>query len=139
LEVKPNKEDPLPVKMNKADLKYFEKLIKDKRSKLMDELSFMQETSLSKSTKDASGDLSAYSVHMGDQASDVEEQEHNFHLAEREGAFLEHLEQALERIKNGTYGICKKCQKLIAKPRLEAVPHTTMCISCKEAEQDKRA
>ena len=125
-------------KMNKTDLKYFEKLITEKKIKLAEELGYMQESSLGKTTKEMSGDLSSYSLHMADQASDSLEQEQNFHLAEREGQFLHHLNEAMYRIKEGTYGICKSCGNLIAKERLEAVPHTTMCIKCKSAEQERK-
>ena len=125
-------------KMAKADLKYFEKLINDKKTKLLEEIGYMEESSIGKSTKEASGDLSSYSFHMADQASDSGEMEHTFHLAEREGQFLHHLNEALHRIKDGSFGVCRSCQKLIAKQRLEAVPHTTMCIKCKEAEQQRK-
>lgn len=125
-------------KMNKTDLKYFEKLITDKRAKVLEEMGYMEEASLKRSTKDATGDLSSYSFHMADQASDSLDMEQNFHIAERDSQFLHHLDEALYRIKEGSYGICKSCSKVIAKERLEAVPHTTMCIKCKEAEQERK-
>lgn len=125
-------------KMNKKDLEYFRKLMESKREKLLQELGYMKEASLGKSTKEMSGDLSGYSFHMADQAADSMEQENMIRLAEREGDFFHHLNEALYRIKEGTYGICKACNKLISKERLKAVPHTTMCIKCKEADQKRR-
>lgn len=57
------------------------------------------------------------------------------HLAERQQKFIEHLQAALMRIDNKTYGICRVTGKLIPKERLKAVPHATLAI---EAKQQKR-
>lgn len=57
------------------------------------------------------------------------------HLAERQQKFIEHLQAALMRIDNKTYGICRITGKLIPKERLKAVPHATLAI---EAKQQKR-
>ena len=125
-------------KMSAKNIAYFKNLIEKKRNKLLDELGYMQKTSLGNNIKDESGDLSSYSYHMADQASDALEKEQNFHFAQREGDFLHHLNEAMYRIKMGTYGICRTCNKLISKERLEAVPHTTMCIACKSADQERK-
>ncbi len=52
-------------------------------------------------------------------------------LAHRQQKFIEHLEAALVRIENKTYGVCRETGKLISKERLKAVPHTTLCIEAK--------
>jgi RNA polymerase-binding protein DksA len=114
-------------------MKRFEKLIIQRRDKILKELNYFEEQNIHKGVKDLSGDLSSYSYHMADQASDSQEVEKAFHLASREGDFLKHLNEALDRIKNGTYGICRKCEKSISKERLEAVPHATLCIKCKKS------
>ena len=53
-------------------------------------------------------------------------------LAERQRKFIQHLQAALVRIENGTYGICRQTGRLIPKERLRAVPHTTLCIDAKQ-------
>lgn len=53
-------------------------------------------------------------------------------LAERQRKFINHLQNALVRIENGTYGICRQTGKLIPKERLRAVPHATLCIDAKK-------
>ncbi|MCK4922610.1 MAG: TraR/DksA C4-type zinc finger protein [Bacteroidales bacterium] len=53
-------------------------------------------------------------------------------LAQRQSKFIQHLQAALVRIENRTYGICRDTGKLIQKERLMAVPHATLCIGAKE-------
>lgn len=53
-------------------------------------------------------------------------------LAQRQLKFIQHLQAALIRIENKTYGICRETGKLISKERLRAVPHATLCIDAKK-------
>ncbi len=124
--------------MNKADLEYFKGLIIKKKEELMSELGYLETSSMSSTSKDQSGDLSSYSYHMADQGTDTMEREMAFSLASREGRYLHHLNEALERIESGTYGICRSCGKEISKTRLEAVPNATQCIVCKTSEEKKQ-
>ncbi len=55
-------------------------------------------------------------------------------LAERQEKFITHLKAALIRIENKTYGVCRTTGKLISKERLRAVPHATLSIDAKNAE-----
>ncbi|MBI5867446.1 MAG: TraR/DksA family transcriptional regulator [candidate division Zixibacteria bacterium] len=60
------------------------------------------------------------------------------HFASKSGRFLYHLDEALRRIADGSYGKCVTCGQDISVARLEAVPHARLCIACKEKEeQDK--
>ena len=61
--------------------------------------------------------------------------EHTGRLAQRQLKFISHLEAALVRIENKTYGICRQTGKLISKDRLKAVPHATLCIEAKKNQQ----
>lgn len=124
--------------MNKNDLEYFKGLIVRKKEELLSELGYLENSSMSATSKDQSGDLSSYSYHMADQGTDTMDREMAFSLASREGRYLHHLNEALERIENGTYGICRSCGKEISKTRLEAVPNATQCINCKNAEEKKQ-
>jgi DnaK suppressor protein len=56
-------------------------------------------------------------------------------LAQRQAKFIQHLQAALVRIENGTYGICRETGKLIAKERLRAVPHATLSIDAKNNQK----
>lgn len=120
-----------PERYRPEDKEYFRKLIMRKRVELMKELGYLKETSLETTMDEYSGDNSTYSFHMADQGTDAQEREKAFMLASREGKFLAYLDRALERIEDGTYGLCSECGNPISKKRLEAVPHARMCVDCK--------
>ncbi len=122
--------------MNKKDLRHFEERLIEERVKLLKELGYFEDKIFSESQRTAAGDLSAYSVHMADQASDAQEREKAYQMASSEGRLLYHIDEALKRIKDGSYGCCLECGKKIRKPRLEAVPHARLCIECKKAEEN---
>ena len=69
-----------------------------------------------------------------EEGSEVLSKEENAQLAVRQKKFIGHLENALLRIQNGTYGICRQTGKLISKERLKAVPHATLSIEAKQAQ-----
>jgi len=69
-----------------------------------------------------------------EEGSEVLSKEENAQLAVRQKKFIQHLENALLRIKNGTYGICRATGNLISKERLRAVPHATLSIDAKNAQ-----
>jgi len=111
------------------ELKEFETLINQKLEKAWNELNYIKE-SLTKS-KDSGTDSSYGNVKTLEDGADTAEKESLNQLAARQQKFITNLENALVRIKNGTYGICKESGKLISKERLRAVPHTTMSIDSK--------
>ncbi len=123
--------------MNRKDREHFKKLLLEKREAILKELGFLEETSLSKTMRDAGGDLSSYAFHMPDMGTDAMEREKAFHLASREGRYLHHIHEALERIEKGTFGSCRSCGEAISRARLEAVPSATLCISCKTLEEQR--
>lgn len=122
--------------MNKKDLKHFEERLIEERIKLLKELGYFEDKIFNESQRTAAGDLSAYSVHMADQASDAQEREKAYQMASTEGRLVYQIDEALKRIKDGTYGCCSACGKKIPKPRLEVVPHARLCIECKKAEEN---
>ncbi len=75
---------------------------------------------------------SIYSLHMADAGTDSHEQEKNFMLINRGSDYFKNLEIALERIDEGTFGICKICDDLIPEERMMEVPNATKCVGCKE-------
>lgn len=125
--------------MKKKDLERFEKLLLGKRAELLDELGLLKKSGLNSTVKDASGEISSYSTHMADQGTDSFEREKAFQLASKGGRFLHHIDEALRRIKDRTYGKCQECGRDISVARLEAVPHARFCIECKEKEELRKA
>jgi len=120
--------------MNKKDLDHFKNLLLKKREEVLKNLGHIRDSSF-EDYRDASGEDSTYSIHMADHGTDEEQKENTYYQVHRENRYLLYLEEALERIENGTYGICKDCGQEIPKERLEAVPHTQLCVPCKEKEK----
>jgi RNA polymerase-binding protein DksA len=79
-----------------------------------------------------------HSNHMADQGTDEFRHEQAFKLLQSENRYLYRIEDALQRIEDGTYGKCELCGEAIAAPRLEALPYARMCIQCAEKEDAKR-
>ncbi len=111
------------------DLKYFRGIIEKKLAESEEEMATLQKT-LRESMENAS-DESAYSFHMADAGTDAQEREKTYVLLNRTRKFIKYLNDALQRIDNKTYGVCKVTGKKIAKGRLEAVPHTQLSIEAK--------
>lgn len=111
------------------ELEYFKQIIIKKRDEAEKELNALQ-TSLRESMENSS-DESAYSFHMADAGTDAQEREKTYMLFNRTKKFIRYLDDALVRIKNKTYGVCKVTGNKIAKGRLEAVPHTQLSIDAK--------
>ncbi|MEL7833505.1 TraR/DksA family transcriptional regulator [Fodinibius sp. Rm-B-1B1-1] len=111
------------------ELEYFKEIILKKREEAERELESLQST-LRDSMENAS-DESAYSFHMADAGTDAQEREKTYMLFNRTKKFIRYLDDALTRIENKTYGVCKVTGKKIAKGRLEAVPHTQLSIEAK--------
>ena len=107
----------------------FEQLINEKLEKAYTELNYIKE-SLSKSN-DSGTDNTASTVKILEDGADTAEKENLSQLAARQQKFIINLENALVRIKNGTYGVCIDSGKLIRKERLRAVPHTMHSIEAK--------
>ena len=78
---------------------------------------------------------SIYSLHMADAGTDSHEQEKNFMLMNRGSDYFKNLEIALERINEGTFGICTICDELIPEERMMEVPNANKCVGCKEKEK----
>ncbi len=131
----------------KKDLEHFKQIILDKRDEIIEQLQNLKEQMLDPTTGEYINENSPYSLHMAEQGTDAMEREKTFLYAQRENKFLGYLEDALKRIEAGTYGICIECIEepqhlcetcpLIPKARLEAVPHSQLCVPIKQ-RQEKR-
>jgi RNA polymerase-binding protein DksA len=115
---------------NKEELAHFKDVILAKRQEILEELESLKSTMMDVTTGQYEIENSTYSLHM-EQGTDAMEREKTFLFASREGKFLNYLDDALKRIERGDYGFCTECGKLIDKERLEAVPHSTLCVKCK--------
>ncbi len=121
----------------KVELAKIRKRLVEQKSDALHELMSIKEESLGKSQKDASGDLSGYSFHMADMATDLYEREFLLGLAEGEREMLYALDEALKRIDDGIYGVCDECGESVTKQRLKAMPQAKCCIKCQEIKEKK--
>ena len=115
---------------SRQELDAFRKIILEKKKEILQELETLRDSMMDATTGEYASESSMYSTHM-EQGTDAMEREKTFLFASREGKFLNHLEDALQRIEKGEYGKCSECGKLIEKERLEAVPHAQQCLQCK--------
>jgi len=120
------------VRYSDKDLKEFEELINEKLKAAREDLDLLRGT-LSH-TDDNSTDDTSPTFKMMEDGSETLSREESAQLAMRQEKFIRHLEEALVRIKNKTYGICRVTGKLIKKERLKLVPHATLSIEAKNAQ-----
>ncbi|MFC4872335.1 TraR/DksA family transcriptional regulator [Negadavirga shengliensis] len=118
---------------SQEELKEFEELINGKLFVAREELAQLKQT-LSKKN-DSGTDNTASTSKLLEDGADTLERENLSQLAARQQKFIINLENALRRIKNGTYGVCVDTGKLISKERLRAVPHTMHSIEAKLAKK----
>lgn len=124
-------------KLNKKELADFKKLILKRKEEILDEIKHISDDTLKKSQKEASGDISGYTYHMADVATDNYDREFSLGLASNERKLLYELDDAMKKITEGTFGVCEDCKTLIAKNRLKAVPHARLCVKCQERREKK--
>ena len=115
------------LKYSQEELEEFRLIILDKLQMAKQALKSYRE-SLSRGADD---EASSFSIKTMEDGADALEKERINQLAVRQQKFIRNLENALIRIKNGTYGICVDTGKLISKKRLRLVPHTMQSIDAK--------
>ena len=115
-----------------ADLEEFRLIIERKLGEAKEDLLILKG---SLSHKDDHGtDDTGRSFNMMEDGAETLMREENAQLASRTEKFITNLEHALVRINNKTYSVCRKTGKLISKARLKLVPHATLSIEAKKAE-----
>ncbi len=113
--------------MTKAQLKKFKDLLEAKRLDIAKRAQQTLEQDMALDVDDLPDEM--------DLASSEYLQAFTFRLRGREKVFLDKIQQALQRIEDGTFGVCEECGERISIKRLEARPETTLCIRCKEDQE----
>src|SRR5919107_1537796 len=88
-----------------------------------------------KPLQETMGDVNSRQGDLADQASGNNEVHIQLKLKQTDAKILQAIEEALRRIEQGTYGVCRDCGDPIAEARLNAIPWTRSCISCKEKQK----
>ena len=114
---------------SKKELKEFKDFIIKKRSTCIEELE--ESKSRAENMAQSESTNAIYSSHMADAGSDHQEIEKAYYWVSRENKFIQYLNRALEKIEQGSFGVCHSCDNLISKERLLEVPHTNSCFDCK--------
>ena len=121
------------VRYSDKDLEEFKVIIQEKIKKAVHDLELIQSAYMNdhnNGTDDTSPTFKAF-----EEGSETMSKEANSALAIRQEKFIRDLKNALIRIENKTYGVCRVTGKLIAKERLKLVPHATLSIEAKNMQQ----
>ena len=129
-----NPDTQQPQRYSREELKEFEDLILEKLNLARKEVNFIKETLSRKN--DSGTDNTASPTKVLEDGADTAEKESLNQLAARQLKFIQQLENALIRVRNGSYGLCIQTGKLIPKERLRAVPHTQHSIEAKLNRRD---
>jgi YteA family regulatory protein len=122
--------------MSNIDYSYYRGLLEKEKEEL---LKFVAQEGMGKhlSFKESTQELSLYDNHPADTGSELFERSKDLSLHERRLRELEEINQALERIRSGTFGLCSDCGQRIAGERLDALPYASYCINCKENREQR--
>jgi DnaK suppressor protein len=123
-----------PLRYSREDLAEFELILSEKLTAARKEVEYIKETLARRN--EAGTDQTSSSAKVLEDGADTAEKESLNQLASRQLKFIQQLDNAMARIKNGTYGVCIGTGKLIPKERLRAVPHTQHSIEAKMARRD---
>ena len=128
----------LQSKLSDVELQAYKGRLLALRSRIRGDVSTMTDGALSQSRSEAAGDLSAMPLHMADIGTDNFEQEQTLSFIQSDSKILDHIEEALVRIKDGSYGTCETCGKAIPKIRLNVLPYAADCVHCVEQSHQER-
>ncbi|MBN1688040.1 MAG: TraR/DksA C4-type zinc finger protein [Candidatus Omnitrophica bacterium] len=131
----------MPRKPNftQEELEDFKKRLLILREKIIKGIENIEGDVLNKSQKESTGDLSGYSFHMADVATDSFDTEFQINMASNGQNLLNDIDSALKKIEEGTYGICEKYGTPIPKGRLKVMPYARLSIKAQEEEEkDKK-
>jgi RNA polymerase-binding protein DksA len=109
-----------------AEIEKFKAMLLEKRDELLVNVSYMENDAL----REERSDLSSMPIHMADLGTDSYEQEFTLGLMDSERKVIVEIDYALNRIEEGTYGICEIGGEQIPKQRLEAIPWAKLCVGC---------
>ena len=125
--------------LTRSELKQFEALLRKRRAILQGDVSKLENDALQTGSQSGSGNLSHVPLHIADLGTDSFEQDMSLGIMESESNELKQIEEALERIKDKSFGLCENCQKAIPKGRLKAIPYARFCVGCKKKEEGSSA
>ena len=125
----PTKKSPF----SKAETNAIRKLLEEERKELERQLAELDETTFGSSQSESSGEM-GFDEEYADAGTDTFEREKDLSLSNNIKDLMDKIDRAMDKIEQGTYGLCERCGKPIEKARIKALPYATLCISDAQAE-----
>lgn len=132
-------ESAAEAKFTTEELEQFRQMLLEKRAQILGDVSTLRRDALEKDRREAAGDLSSMPIHMADIGSDNYELEFTLGLIEGERSVLREIDEALDRISKGTFGVCVATGRPIGKARLRAKPWAKHCYEYALAQEKGRS
>jgi RNA polymerase-binding transcription factor len=121
----------------KKELTEFRKRLDEVRAELNEQFADIEEGSLGTSQSELTGEV-AFDEEFADAGTATFERERDLSLTNNIRDLLQRVDRALDRIGEGTFGVCERCGRPIEKARLNALPYASLCIKDKTAEERAR-
>ncbi len=123
--------------MTKTQLESYRRSLLALRRRCNGDASHLADEALRKNGAAGAGSPTGMPIHMADLGTDNFEQEFTLNLLHNQEQVLEEIGEALERIKDGTFGRCEECEGAIPRARLDALPYARLCIACARKREQK--
>jgi len=114
----------------------FKKQLLEVKEKILHDIRNM--TAANTEGADSSEENAGHGMHMADFATDMYDREFNLGLASNDRELLLKVEKALEKIREGKYGLCNQCKESISPARLSAIPYVETCLKCQEKLESRK-
>lgn len=125
--------------MKKEELDEFRRILSDKQSELQDLIARAREQLEQQLGSGESGEAHVDFNHPADMVGGDPDYDKQLNLLEQARVELVAVREALERIENGSYGVCELCERDIPYPRLKSIPFTKYCVECREMLEQRES
>ena len=122
--------------MEKNKLQYFKNRLVEEKKNVTEAMEGMLENGLADSQSVETQELSMIDNHPGDMGTEMFDKGRRFALIRNEKDIIDKIDDAIERIENGSYGNCELCGRKIPEERLEFIPYANTCIDCESSKAD---
>jgi RNA polymerase-binding transcription factor len=117
-------------KLTQDELQQFQSMLLERRRLLLSDFRALEEDEAQAGSAD-----SVLSTHLADVGTDRASSDVNLECQSSTSSEIRDIDEALDRIRDGSYGQCEGCDRPIAKARLEAIPYARLCLPCKTEEE----
>ena len=117
--------------MSAVDTRHFRDILTEERQRVVDAITYLHEETPGSLEDETEEMVGSSDNHLGETATATLDREIDYSLEENSEQVLKAIDGALQRIEEGTFGICATCGQPISEERLEAIPYATQCIDCR--------